>query len=104
MDVLWKGKHERAVDIKSCPAGGGRGNCSVNMVICEQERIEAARENKEEAEAAAEEAKENASNLTNQVVDADNIMQDVEGEVKKMLKDQELLEEEIKGILINTQM
>lgn len=70
----------------------------------QEERIEAAKEDKKEAEAAAEEAKENASNLTEQVVDADNIMQDVEGEVKKMLKEQELLEEEIKGILVNTRM
>ncbi len=69
-----------------------------------EKRIEAARENRAEAEAAAENAKENAASLTEQALTSDNMMQDIEGEVKKIIEEQKLLEEEIKGILISAQM
>lgn len=70
----------------------------------QEERIEAAKENKAEVEAAVENAQENAENLTEQAVNGEDVMEDVDAQVKKIMEEQKLLEEEMKGLLVSTKV
>ena len=70
----------------------------------QEERIEAAKENKAEVEAAVENAQENAENLTEQAVNGEDVMEDVDAQVKKIMEEQKLLEEEMKGLLVSAKV
>lgn len=67
----------------------------------EQERIDAAKENRTEAEQATENTRENAKELTVQAVKSEDITQDLDEEVKKIMEEQKLLEEELKGLAVD---
>ncbi len=67
----------------------------------EEKRIEAAKEDQEESEAAVEAIREKAEELTEQVVDSDEIMEDVSGQIKKIMQQQKLLEEDVKGLALD---
>lgn len=67
----------------------------------EEERIESAKENKEERKDFVEEVRDNAAELTQQAVDSDKIMEDVNDQVKKILQEEKLLEEDLKGLTVN---
>lgn len=70
----------------------------------EKERIEAAREDKTEAEAVAENNRKNARNLTEQAVKSEDIVRDIQSEVQKILEEEKLLEEELKGLTVNIEV
>lgn len=67
----------------------------------EEERVEAAKENKEERETVVENIRETVSDLTQQAVDSDAIMEDVNEQIKKILQEEKLLEEDLKGLNLN---
>ncbi len=67
----------------------------------EEERIEAAKENKKDTEEYVEDVQETASELTKQVVDNDQIMEDVNDQIKKIMMEEKLIEEDIKGLTVN---
>lgn len=56
---------------------------------------------KSESEAAAEAIRENAQNLTQQAVDSEDVMRDVDNEMKKLMQQQKLLEEDLKGLSLD---
>lgn len=67
----------------------------------EEERIEAAKENKEEREDFVEAVRDNTAELTQQAVESDVIMEDVNEEIKKIMQQEKLLEEDLKGLTVN---
>ena len=67
----------------------------------EEKRIEAAKENKSETEAAVENNREKIADMTKQFTDSEDIAQDMDSEIKKLLEEQKLLEEDIKGLAVN---
>ena len=67
----------------------------------EEKRLEAAQADKSESEAAAEAIRENAQNLTQQAVDSEDVMRDVDNEMKKLMQQQKLLEEDLKGLSLD---
>ena len=67
----------------------------------EEKRIEAAKENKSETEAAVENNREKIADMTKQFTDSEDIAQDMDSEIKKMLEEQKLLEEDLKGLAVN---
>ncbi len=69
-----------------------------------EEQIEAAKENKSQSEAAVENIRENISNLTKQSVDSEDITRDMESEIQKLLEEEKLLEEDLKGLTVNTEI
>lgn len=70
----------------------------------QEERIEAVKENQTEAEAAIERNRENAGNLTEQAVESEDITQDIDSEIQKFLEEEKMLEEELKGLLVDTEI
>lgn len=50
---------------------------------------------------AAEAIRENAQNLTQQAVDSEDVMRDVDNEMKKLMQQQKLLEEDLKGLSLD---
>ena len=67
----------------------------------EEKRIEVAKENKSETEAAVENNREKIADMTKQFTDSEDIAQDMDSEIKKMLEEQKLLEEDLKGLAVN---
>ena len=67
----------------------------------EEKRVEAAKENKSEVEAAVENNREKIADMTKQFTDSEDITRDMDSEIKKMLEEQKLLEEDIKGLAVN---
>ena len=70
----------------------------------QEERIEAAKENRNETEAMVENAKENIEKLTEQAVRSDGISQEVNEQIKKILEEEKLLEEELKGLSVDIEV
>lgn len=68
----------------------------------EEKRIEAAKEDKTQAEAVTENIRENISNMTEQVLTSDEVTRDIEDEIKKIMAEEKLLEEDLKGLTVNT--
>lgn len=64
----------------------------------QQERIEAAKEKQEEAKDAAGEVRENIDGMTEQMQNGEKLEKEVEEEVKKL----KLLEEDLKGLAVNS--
>lgn len=64
----------------------------------EEEKIEKRKEEKEEKEKFIEKISEDMTTI----LDADNIMDDVQKEIKKIMDDMKLLEEDIKGAAVDT--
>lgn len=67
----------------------------------EEKRVEAAKENKTEAEAVIENIQETVEELTEQMTDSNEIMEDVNAEIKKIMQEQKMLEEDIKGLSLD---
>ena len=67
----------------------------------EEERIEAAKEHKKDTEDFVEDIQETVSELTKQAVDSDQIMEDVNDQIKKIMLEEKLLEEDLKGLTVN---
>lgn len=67
----------------------------------EEEKIEKRKEEKEEKEEFAEEAAEAATEF---MVEAENTMEDVQKEIKKIMDKMKLVEEDIKGAAVDTLM
>ncbi len=67
----------------------------------EEARIEAAKEDKKEKEELIEDIRENVTELTEQAVDSSEIMEDVNDQIKKIMQEQKLLEEDLKGLSVN---
>lgn len=71
----------------------------------EQEaRVEAAQENKTQAEAVSEQIRESVSDMTKQVLEADEIELDMDDEIKKLLEEEKLLIEDLKGMNVDSQI
>lgn len=68
----------------------------------QEERIEAAKEHKAENQAAVERNRENVENLTKQAVESEDIIRDVESEIEKILDEEKLLLEDLKGLAVDT--
>lgn len=69
----------------------------------QEERIEAAQEKKSQAEAVAENISESISDMTKQVVESDEILLDMDDEIKKLMEEEKLLIEDLKGMTVDTQ-
>lgn len=67
-----------------------------------EERLEAVKEDKEETEEAAESAAETAQEMAKQIIDSDTLNTSVDEEVKKKLEELQKHLEELKGIVIDT--
>lgn len=67
----------------------------------QEEQLEEAREKKEEAEAAAESIRKNASNLAEQTLMSEIGTVDLDAEIQKILEEEKMLEEELKGLRVN---
>ena len=67
----------------------------------QEERIEAAKETKTEAEAAAENVREKTAELTKQTLDGEDISREIDEEVKKLMEEENLLLEDLKGISLD---
>ena len=67
----------------------------------EEERIEAAKEHKKDTEDFVEDIQESVSELTKQAVNSDQIMEDVNDQIKKIMLEEKLLEEDLKGLTVN---
>lgn len=70
----------------------------------EEERLEELRNEKAEAEARIENNKENIGDLTETALGAGEIAQKVDEEVKQILEEEKLLEEDLKGLAVNTKV
>lgn len=68
----------------------------------QEERIEAAKESKTEAEAAAENVREHIDEMTKQMTDSADITRDIEEEIKRIMEEESLLMEDLKGISLDT--
>lgn len=69
----------------------------------QEERIEAVKQDKTEREA-AESNRKDAQSLTEQAVGSEEVTRDIQNEIKKVLEEEKLLEEEIKGLAVNTRV
>lgn len=67
-----------------------------------EERLEAVKEDKEETEEAAESAAEIAQEMAKQIIDSDALNTSVDEEVKKKMEELQKHLEELKGIVIDT--
>lgn len=67
----------------------------------QEERIEAAKESKTEAEAAAENVREHIDEMTKQILDSDDITRDMDEDIKKIMEEEKLLLEDLKGITLD---
>lgn len=67
----------------------------------EEERIEAAKDSKAEAQAIAEEIHAKVEELSEQMSESDKVMQDVQQVAQKVMQAQKLLEEELKGLMVD---
>ncbi|MCI8876840.1 MAG: hypothetical protein HFI77_12640 [Lachnospiraceae bacterium] len=67
-----------------------------------EERLEAVKEDKEETEEAAESAAETAQEMAKQIIDSDALNTSVDEEVKKKMEELQKHLEELKGIVIDT--
>lgn len=67
----------------------------------QEEQIKAAKENKTEA---AEKGRENVQNLTEQAVKSEKITKDMDEEIQKFLEEEKLLEEDLKGLMVDTEI
>lgn len=67
----------------------------------QEERIEAAKETKTEAEAAAENVREKTEEMTKQTLDGEDITREIDEEVKKLMEEENLLLEDLKGISLD---
>lgn len=67
----------------------------------QEERIEAAKESKTEAEAAAENVREHIDEMTKQILDSDDITRDMDDDIKKIMEEEKLLLEDLKGITLD---
>ncbi len=67
-----------------------------------EERLEAVKEDKEETEEAAESAAETAQEMAKQIIDSDALNTAVDEEVKKKMEELQKHLEELKGIVIDT--
>lgn len=70
----------------------------------QEERMEAAKEHKAETQAAVENTRENVENLTEQVTESGEIIRDVETEIQKILDEEKLLLEDLKGLAVDTNL
>lgn len=67
----------------------------------QEERIEAAKESKTKAEAAAENVWEHIDEMTKQILDSDDITRDMDEDIKKIMEEEKLLLEDLKGITLD---
>ncbi len=67
-----------------------------------EERIEAAKEDAKEAEDMVEAVRENISELTESAVKGSDITREIEDEIKKIMAEEKLLEEDLKGLNVDT--
>lgn len=67
----------------------------------QEERIEAAKESKTKAEAAAENVREHIDEMTKQILDSDDITRDMDEDIKKIMEEEKLLLEDLKGITLD---
>lgn len=67
----------------------------------EQEKIEAAKEKKEEQKEFSESVKENAGSMTEQVVEAEQGATDIKIAIKKIIEEEKILEEDLKGAAVD---
>lgn len=70
----------------------------------EEKRVEAAKENKSEVEAAVEKNREKIADMTKQFTDSEDITRDMDSEIKKVLEEEKLLEEDLKGLTVNAKI
>ena len=70
----------------------------------EEKRVEAAKENKSEVEAAVEKNREKIDDMTKQFTDSEDITRDMDSEIKKVLEEEKLLEEDLKGLTVNAKI
>jgi hypothetical protein len=68
----------------------------------EQERIQAAKENSAEAQETAEKTRETSREMTDIATDSSQLSKDVSGQIQKILEEEKLLEEDLKGMNVNT--
>ena len=68
-----------------------------------EERIEAAKEDRAEAEAAVEETREHITEMTENMLEGEKLVQEVDEDIKKILSEQKLLVEDLKGLTINAE-
>lgn len=69
----------------------------------QEERIEAAQEKKSQAEAVSEDIRENIADMTKQMLGGDDILSDMDDEIKKLMEEEKLLMEDLKGMTVDTQ-
>ena len=67
----------------------------------QEEQIEAAREQKEEAEAVALAKRKNASERVEQALMSEISTDSMDAEIQKILEEEKMLEEELKGLRVN---
>ena len=67
----------------------------------QEEQIEASREQKEDAEAAAREKRKNASERAEQALMNEISTSNMDAEIRKILEEEKMLEEELKGLRVN---
>ena len=70
----------------------------------EEKRVEAAKENKSQVEAAVEKNREKIADMTKQFTDSEDITRDMDSEIKKVLEEEKLLEEDLKGLTVNAKI
>lgn len=70
----------------------------------QEERIEAVKENKSEIESVVEQNRERVENMTEQVVSGQDISSEMKAEIKKIIEEEKLLEEDLKGLLMDTEI
>lgn len=66
-----------------------------------EEKLEAAKEKKEEAEAKTDGIQKSVSEMTDGVLSKDVQVRDLDAEIKRVLEEEKLLEEELKGLRMN---
>lgn len=70
----------------------------------EEKRVEAAKENKSEVEAAVEKNRGKIADMTKQFTDSEDITRDMDSEIKKVLEEEKMLEEDLKGLTVNAKI
>ena len=70
----------------------------------EEEKIEKAKEAKEEKEEFSEEISEQIGDMSRVLTEADDIMDDVQREIKKLMDEMKLLDEDLKGAAVDAAM
>lgn len=66
-----------------------------------EERIEAAKEDRAEKEAMVEEIRENVEELTENMLEGDKMVEQIDEDIKKILAEQKLLAEDLKGLAVD---